>query len=623
MLDKEKEIAQWDTWLVEAVKKIRIQKQRPGIDRIYHAVRLLAEKEQQAIQNQRSPIAPIYNVPFEPVGIDQVQKHLDRALKKGILLKILSKGQASFKCSAEKCDRNLNLVQQPSDIEVSKIVVKVLKELSEVDPSSSQPSTSISPTKSQSGGGNSDGLKLNEIEEYIRYSHVIVYPSGIVQNSPEAIECVRPIVEKALEREISKGHVELKNGIYKLIATGSNSKVSSSSSSSKVKTPSASTTAANPSEVKKSKKARSRSTSAVCKLSDDEPGESQSKSKSGKKAKAAAGAAVESSSTTGSFELPIKQSLKEKKVAPFIIKTPQIASTFSASSSSLTTSVAKTKSKKESLSSSAAAAASSSNNNNNASTATNISPTKEKVKIKKSLFPTTVSSPSSSASTSLSCSIIDKSVNVLIKRVQEEKRKALGIDGNNDDNGQQKDKTQSTTTKTTLDNSGINKSFKEKSLDSISPSKTSEISISKAGMVTPVPVPAIAIRSSPTKATTSTLQATKSSPSSSSSSSPSKLVKGTKTVVSHNKDEHDSNISSTNNVSNIRNINNQQQQQGSTSSSSSIIVKTTKKSQVVVEVEDDDDHDHDEESLSHSNAVVETGQRLYQYDSTKSNKKVR
>ncbi len=63
MLDKDKEKAdclQWNNWLVEAVRKIRIQKQRPGLDRIYNAVRLLAEKKELAVQKLASPISPLF-----------------------------------------------------------------------------------------------------------------------------------------------------------------------------------------------------------------------------------------------------------------------------------------------------------------------------------------------------------------------------------------------------------------------------------------------------------------------------------------------------------------------------------------------------------------------------------
>ncbi|CAG7834008.1 unnamed protein product [Allacma fusca] len=228
MHDKEKEVAQWDQWLVNAVQKIRSQKQRPALDRIYNSVRLLAEKEQLAVQSQRSPIAPIYNAPFETIGIDQVQRHIDRAVKKGLLLKIISKGCTAYK-TPEKCERQLNLSNGSTEEnpEVIKSVVKVFRELSEPDPTAT----------SSSRDSNSNGCTLVQISDYLRQSHIIQFPATNQDLDNDSL--VRRLVEGVLRKEISKGHVELHGEHYRLLSggnggsgSGGNGKSSVSSSSS-------------------------------------------------------------------------------------------------------------------------------------------------------------------------------------------------------------------------------------------------------------------------------------------------------------------------------------------------------------------------------------------------------
>jgi hypothetical protein len=92
MLDKEKaESPHWDCLLVETINKIRLQKQRPSLDRIYKAVRILTEKNAEITQN------------FPFVELSLVQQQLDRVVKDGLLLKLLYKGQTTYK-TKDKCE---------------------------------------------------------------------------------------------------------------------------------------------------------------------------------------------------------------------------------------------------------------------------------------------------------------------------------------------------------------------------------------------------------------------------------------------------------------------------------------------------------------------------------------
>lgn len=209
MVDKEKEVIQWDNWLLEAVRKIRTQKQRPGLDRIYNAVRLLAEKHELAEHSQKSPIAPIYHVKFNQIKIEQVQRHLDRAVKKGLLLKIYSKGQATYK-AVDKSERTLNLAKEQvggdnGNGELSKCILKVIRELSECD---APVPTSSSVTVSSLNKPPKLGYTFDTIEEYIRHSHVIIYPD----DSPP--DFLPNLVKQALAKECTRGKLEQVSGEY-------------------------------------------------------------------------------------------------------------------------------------------------------------------------------------------------------------------------------------------------------------------------------------------------------------------------------------------------------------------------------------------------------------------------
>lgn len=196
MPDKEKEVLQWDNWLLEAVRKIRTQKQRPGLDRIYNAVRLLAEKQELAEHSQKSPISTIYHVQFNQIKIEQVQRHLDRAVRRGLLLKVYSKGQATYK-SLEKSERTLNLVNNDaaSSGELSKCLLKVIRELSECDASASSKPPKV-------------GHTFDTIEEYLRHSHVVTNPDNC---EPDFFQ---GLVRQAVAKECARGKLELVDGEY-------------------------------------------------------------------------------------------------------------------------------------------------------------------------------------------------------------------------------------------------------------------------------------------------------------------------------------------------------------------------------------------------------------------------
>jgi len=165
-------------------------------------VRLLAEKEQLAQQSQKSPIAPIYNTPFETIAIEQVQRHLDRVVSSGLLLRIYSKGLVAYKSSAEKSDRTILIGPSSSETDLVKVVTKIFRELNEIEPSASS---------SKDLNKNPDpkiGFPLKFITDYIQYSHVITFANSNASKE-EKSNLVSKYVEAALRQEVGKGHIEL------------------------------------------------------------------------------------------------------------------------------------------------------------------------------------------------------------------------------------------------------------------------------------------------------------------------------------------------------------------------------------------------------------------------------
>ncbi|XP_021960551.1 uncharacterized protein LOC110856375 isoform X2 [Folsomia candida] len=220
---KEKaEAVQWDAWLVEAVRKVRSQKQRPGLDRIYNAVRLLAEKKELAEQKAASPISPLFPTQFEHIKLALVQRHLDRVVREGILLKVISKGQTTYK-TPDKCERVLNLAAATDD-EISKCFIKVLRELSEPDPTtpSPPPPTSSSSKSSLLSKPPPVGFTLDQILEYLLHSHLLAplpgegddtSPPPPLASPPDFLrEKITPLLHTDLI--LRKGKVQLVDGIY-------------------------------------------------------------------------------------------------------------------------------------------------------------------------------------------------------------------------------------------------------------------------------------------------------------------------------------------------------------------------------------------------------------------------
>lgn len=115
----------WAKWILDAIRKIRSQKQRPSVERICHAIRQHHNYHEEVIQ-----------------------EHLEVAVKDGSVLKVFNKGQSSYKDPGGLQNRHLKL-EKGSDI--TRVVVKAVKEL-----------------------GERDGSNLKSIEKYVRQSHTVI-----------------------------------------------------------------------------------------------------------------------------------------------------------------------------------------------------------------------------------------------------------------------------------------------------------------------------------------------------------------------------------------------------------------------------------------------------------------
>lgn len=137
----------WSRWILDAIRKIRSQKQRPSVERICHAIRQHHNYHE-----------------------DVVAEHLEAAVKEGSVLKVFNKGQSSYKDPGGLQNRTLR-VEKGSDL--SKVVAKAVREL-----------------------GERDGSTLKSIEKYLRQSHTVIESSEVDLKSA---------LRMATKRAVSRG----------------------------------------------------------------------------------------------------------------------------------------------------------------------------------------------------------------------------------------------------------------------------------------------------------------------------------------------------------------------------------------------------------------------------------
>lgn len=149
----------WGKWMLEAIKKIRLQKQRPSAERIIHAIRQHHNFHE-----------------------DVIAEALDQSVKIGTVLKVFNKGQSTYKDPGGVPIRQLNLAKC-SDL--SRVVVRAAREL-----------------------GERDGSTLKAIEKYIQLTYEIDIPHNVDLSN---------VLRLSTKRAIARGQLIKKGNNFKAV----------------------------------------------------------------------------------------------------------------------------------------------------------------------------------------------------------------------------------------------------------------------------------------------------------------------------------------------------------------------------------------------------------------------
>lgn len=177
----------WTQWFLDAIRKIRSQKQRPSVERICHAIR-----QHHAFHE------------------DVVAEHLEVAVKNGSVLKVFNKGQSSYKDPGGFVQNRQLKVSKTSDL--SRIIAKSVGEL-----------------------GERDGSTLKSIEKFILQSHS-------VSLDPPDLD-LKQLLRVSAKRAVARGLVVQDGKLFKVRLMPISSPVSlkkkesTTTSLNKIKTP--------------------------------------------------------------------------------------------------------------------------------------------------------------------------------------------------------------------------------------------------------------------------------------------------------------------------------------------------------------------------------------------------
>lgn len=143
-------LSEWEKWILDAIRKIRTQKQRPSAERICHAVRH-----------------------HHPHREDVIREYLEQLVSAGTVLKVFNKGQNTYKDPGGI--RNSRQLKLTKDCDLSKVICRAARELRE-----------------------KDGSSLKSIEKYIQQSHTIELSEPDVDLSSVIKLSAKQAVEKGL-----------------------------------------------------------------------------------------------------------------------------------------------------------------------------------------------------------------------------------------------------------------------------------------------------------------------------------------------------------------------------------------------------------------------------------------
>lgn len=150
--------SQWQKWVLEAVNKIRGQKQRPSLERIVNAIR----------QHHRYPASVI-------------ETQVERSVESGAVLKVFNKGQNTYMNPRGTLNRKLII---NSDTDLTKILVKVVGQLDE------------------------EGSSYKNIDRYIHHAYSIKLEDDACD--------LTSLLKSTLTKAVDKGLLVLDGKLYRL-----------------------------------------------------------------------------------------------------------------------------------------------------------------------------------------------------------------------------------------------------------------------------------------------------------------------------------------------------------------------------------------------------------------------
>jgi histone acetyltransferase MYST4 len=108
-MTKEETTATWQSWLLDAIHKIRYQKQRPNVERISACIRMHH---------------PQYSN-------EAVQEHIEMCVANKNITKVCNKGLVSYRDPESAPGRGQKTLHVTNDMDLTKMFCKALRELSE------------------------------------------------------------------------------------------------------------------------------------------------------------------------------------------------------------------------------------------------------------------------------------------------------------------------------------------------------------------------------------------------------------------------------------------------------------------------------------------------------------
>ncbi|KAK2180172.1 hypothetical protein NP493_454g02017 [Ridgeia piscesae] len=158
-------------WILEAIRKVKRQKQRPCVERITAAVRQ-----------------------FHNLNDSTIAAQLDVAVKEGSVVKLFNKGLCSYKDPSRLSQLKTRTLKLSRKSDLTKVITKCIKEL-----------------------GNSSGSSLKAIEKHVRRSYSLEFINGA------EVDIARQI-RVSVKRALNTGFLKKDGRLYKL---GPNSGVNS------------------------------------------------------------------------------------------------------------------------------------------------------------------------------------------------------------------------------------------------------------------------------------------------------------------------------------------------------------------------------------------------------------